>query len=117
LFWLHVLVLTTLTLPLEIYFRWWSIIPIGLIYGFGFSKNISSPFLMGFISLFVQWTLYAAYLDFRNNGILSERIIKLFPLPHYSLVLILVTGLIGGFLMGFTVLSGNRVRALLGPKK
>jgi len=72
---------------------------------------------MGFISLFVQWTLYAAYLDFRNNGILSERIIKLFPLPHYSLVLILVTGLIGGFLMGFTVLSGNRVRALLGPKK
>lgn len=72
---------------------------------------------MGFISLFVQWTLYAAYLDFRNNGILSERIIKLFPLPHYSLVLILVTGLIGGFLMGFTVLSGNRVRSLLGPKK
>ena len=99
------------------YFRWWSIIPIGLFYGFVFMSKISTPFLLGFVSIFIQWTVYAAFLDYRNEGILSQRIIKLFPLPQHSIVLVLVTGLIGGLFMGFTVLSGNRIRALIGQQK
>ena len=116
-FWLHALIIGLLTLPFEMYFRWWSIIPIGLFYGFVFMSKISTPFLLGFVSIFIQWTVYAAFLDYRNEGILSQRIIKLFPLPQHSIVLVLVTGLIGGLFMGFTVLSGNRIRALIGQQK
>jgi hypothetical protein len=115
-FWIHALIIVALTLPLEMYLNWWCIVPMGLIYGFVFTKNLSAPFLLGFISIFVQWATYAAFLDYRNAGILSQRIIKLFPLPQYSIVLILVTGVIGGLIMGFTVLSGNRIRAISGLK-
>lgn len=115
-FWIHALIIVALTLPLELHLSWWCIIPLGFIYGFVFTKNLSDPFLLGFISIFVQWATYAAFLDYRNEGILSQRIIKLFPLPQYSIVLILVTGVIGGLIMGFTVLSGNRIRDISGLK-
>jgi hypothetical protein len=86
------------------------------LYGFVFTSKISTPFLLGFISIFIEWTVYAAFLDYRNEGILSQRMIKLFPLPQHSISLVLITGLIGGLLMGFTVLTGNRIRALVGRK-
>jgi len=115
-FWLHALIIGVSTLPFEVYFRWWSIIPLGLVYGFMFTSKISTPFWLGFVSIFIQWTVYAAFLDYHNEGILSQRIIKLFPLPQHSIILVLVTGLIGGLFMGFTILSGSRVRGLMGNK-
>ena len=105
-FWLLVALIQLSTIPLQIYFGWASCIPIGLVLGFIFRNRINRPFLAGFLSLFLQWTAYAFYLDLQNDSLLSLRIARLLSLPESHYYPILITGILGGLLMGSLVLSG-----------
>lgn len=105
-FWLLIGLIQLLTIPFQGYVGWWTCIPIGLVLGFVFRNKINRPYLAGFLSLFLQWTAYAFYLDMQNDSILSLRIARLLNLPESKYYPILISGLLGGLLMGFLVLSG-----------
>jgi hypothetical protein len=105
-FWLLIGLIQLLTIPFQGYVGWWTCIPIGLVLGFVFRNKINRPFLAGFLSLFLQWTAYAFYLDMQNDSILSLRISRLLNLPESNYYPILITGILGGLLMGSLVLSG-----------
>jgi hypothetical protein len=95
------------TLPLQIYFPWWSIVPYAFILGFVFRNKVTMPFLAGFIALFLQWSLVALLADIDNASILSHRIAALLTLPGGNGAVISLTGFMGGVLMGSIQLSGS----------
>jgi hypothetical protein len=89
---------------------WWSI----AIVAFGVTALLSpSPrwgFIAGFGGIFLLWTLLAAWIDVRNKSILSQKIASLFPLGGSSVLLILVTALVGGLVGGFAGMAGGSLR-------
>lgn len=91
---------------------WWSI----AIAAFGIEqigKNRPSySFYAGFYGIALVWIPYMFYIDHKNSHILSHRICKLFSLPEYPILLMLVAALVGGGIAGLAALSGNYFKSL-----
>ena len=116
-FWL-LLLLVIIVCRLALYIAdWWVCIPVLIIIGFFSTEANHSPFLWGFLSLFILWGGYAAYYDTLNESILSTRMVQLFPLPPKGFLMVIVTALLGGVLGGFSSLSGYWFRKVVWPKK
>ncbi len=88
-----------------------------MLIGFATAPMNKSPFLAGFLALFLLWAGWAFWIDLENNSILSERVIRLFPLPHNSLSLILLTGFLGGLINGMAMLTGDIFRRFFLPEE
>lgn len=90
---------------------WWGFVAIlFLVSAFLNQKNITS-FLSGFISMFLLWLVLAWVIDSQNNQILSQRVATLLPLNGNSMLLMILTGAIGGVLGGMAALSGSYLRS------
>jgi hypothetical protein len=63
---------------------------------------------------FSQWGVWSAIIDQSNGQILSARVVQLFPVPHHSISLILLTALIGALIAGFAAWSGGSLRRIFG---
>lgn len=74
---------------------WYSILPITAIIAYLFNLKSGEGALMGFLSLFLLWTLLPIFTDISNNFILSTRIGELFG-GLSSFIQWIITGLIGG---------------------
>ena len=105
-------VLSTLLVAfsLGLYLPWWSI----AFAGFGVALLIPQKpllaFLSGFVALFLLWGALAFWIDQQNQGILSRKVSQLFPLQGSSLLLILITALLGALVAGLGALTGSFVR-------
>ena len=88
---------------------WWMLAPAGMLAGWLFPQNAFRSLLAGFVGGFLLWAALAAYLDWANGSLLSARIGKLFQGLSGN-TLILITGLMGGLLGGFSCLSGRWAR-------
>ncbi len=87
----------------------WSVVPVGMLAGWIFdSGGDGRNFLTGFLGVFLLWSGTAWMLDNQNDHILSGRMADLFSLPPAGLVL--VTGIIGGWLGGAGVWCGGLLR-------
>ncbi|HWK07193.1 MAG TPA: hypothetical protein VNS58_26360 [Puia sp.] len=64
-------------------------------------------FLSGFLSLFLLWGGLAWGIDSANNSILSVKIAQLLHLGNSSLLLILVTALVGALIGGGAAITGT----------
>ncbi|MDI9358672.1 MAG: hypothetical protein QM528_06975 [Phycisphaerales bacterium] len=88
-------------------FPWWSFaVAVFIIHCF-FKQGHFLSFLSGFMSIFILWFCIALVMDVRNNHILSQKIASLFYMNGSSIMLIIVTGLIGGILGGLAALTGS----------
>lgn len=86
-----------------------------LVYGLLYDHKRFTAFLLGFLSVFIVWTIYAFVIDLYNQHILSERIGNLLGgMPYYLLPLI--TGLIGGIGGGLSVWAGNNIKKMIWQK-
>ena len=95
---------------------WWVIAVIAGILSYIFDLKTGVSFWAGFVAAALVWGGYAGYLDFKNEGLLSARIGKLFGgLPN--IVLILVTGIIGGIFGGLGALTGSLGRRLTAKRE
>jgi hypothetical protein len=65
-----------------------------------------ASFIIAFLTVFLLYTGYAWWLDYSNQGILSQRVGILFG-NLSSLTLALLSGLTGGLLGGFAALTGR----------
>lgn len=94
-----------------LFLPWWGIAITSLLVAVLVHQKAGKAFLAGFVGVFILWAGLAWWIDMKNNGILSKKIAGILPLGGSSVVLILVTGLVGGLVAGFAAMSGSYLRA------
>ena len=94
-----------------IYFPWWSLAIASFIVATLVHQRAGKAFLAGFAGIFLLWAGLCWWIDIKNEGILSSRIAELLKLGGSSLLLILVTGFIGGLVGGFGAMAGSFLRS------
>jgi len=90
--------------------EWWSIALVAFLVALLIPQTVSSSFLSGFAGIFLLWALLAFWIDNKNGSTLSHRIAELFKLGGSSILLVLVTALIGGLVGGFAAMAGSSLR-------
>ncbi len=90
---------------------WWGFAVTTLLIAVLVHQKAGKAFLSGFLGIFLLWAGLAYWMDDQNNGILSHKIAQILPLNGNSLLLILVTGVVGGLVAGFAAMSGSFLRA------
>ncbi len=94
-----------------LFLPWWGIAITSLLVAVLVHQKAGKAFLSGLLGVFLLWAGLAWWIDMKNNGILSKKIATILPLGGNTILLILVTGLIGGLIAGFAAMSGCFLRA------
>jgi hypothetical protein len=89
------------------YFPWWTAVLIALLVELILGKKDSTSFFSGFYGVAIPWMILATYIDIKSEAILTVRILELFKLPEYSVVMIVLTGLLGGLAAGVGSMTGG----------
>ena len=89
---------------------WWSIAVVSFLVALFLNPPAGWGFLSGFLGVFVCWGLLALWIDIKNESILSHKIAQLFHLGGSSVLIILVTALVGGLVGGFAAMAGSSLR-------
>jgi hypothetical protein len=100
-----------------IFLPWWALALVAFGVALLVRQNNGPSFLAGFSGVFLMWAVVAAWIDWQNKSLLSQKIAQLFPLGGSSLLLILVAAFVGGLVGGFAALSGSLLRRLLKQKE
>lgn len=108
------LVLTLiLALCFSFFMPWWSVMLAASITAFLFPIKGFKAFLIPFLSIFILWICYGWFLSASNDFILAKKIAVLFQLEGSVLLLLLITGLIGGLASGFAGVFGKQFYELM----
>jgi len=99
-----------------LFFPWWGIAIAALVTAVMVHQKAGKAFLAGLLGVFLLWGGLAWWMDMANNGILSKKIASILPLGGNSLLLVLVTALVGGLVAGFAALSGSYLRSNPGQR-
>lgn len=94
-----------------LFFPWWGIAITSILVAVLVHQKAGKAFLAGFLGVFILWAGLALWIDMKNNGVLSKKIALVLPLGGNAILLILVTGLVGGLVAGFAAMSGSFLRA------
>jgi len=100
----------------ELLLPWWSIAIIAFLIGLVLKNRAFLSFLGGFTAISSLWMIVAAIIDVKTESILSTKIAPIFHLSH-PILLILLTGFIGGLVGGISALAGTQLSKLWIPKK
>jgi len=103
------LIILVLSFVCSYFLPWWFVALIAFVAAYFFSKKPGKAFMAGFFAVFLAWSLLALFKSIPNDNILATRVAHLTQLPNWILLLI-VTGLIGGLVGGMAALSGAMVR-------
>ncbi|MBL7731503.1 MAG: hypothetical protein JNM88_10025 [Chitinophagaceae bacterium] len=94
-----------------LFLPWWGIAITSLLTAVIIHQKAWKAMLSGFLGVFLLWAVLAFWTDMKNEGVLSKKIATLLPLGGNSILLIIVTGFIGGLVAGFAAMSGSYLRA------
>ena len=94
---LSILVTALLAFVSGLYMPWWGIA------------------VASFLVSFLLWEVLAWWIDNKNNGILSQKVSVLFGMGGSSVLLIVITSIIGALVAGFGALAGSYLRRLIYP--
>lgn len=94
-----------------LFLPWWGIAITSLLVAVIIHQKAGKAFLSGLLGVFILWAGLAWWMDMKNNGILSKKIASVLPLGGNALLLILVTGIVGGLVAAFAAMSGSFLRA------
>lgn len=97
--------------------RWlpaWSVVICAGVVAMGMASTYTHAFLGGFTGVSLVWMTASAVIDVRTHSILSAKIAPLLGLSS-PILLVLLTGLIGGVLGGLGAISGHQIRQLWRP--
>lgn len=89
---------------------WWSFAITSLIVAMAVHQKAGKAFLSGFIGLFLLWSVLAFLKDSANDHLLATKVAQILPLGGSYVVLIVVTGVIGGLVAGLAALTGSYLR-------
>ena len=94
-----------------LFLPWWGMAITSLLVAVLVHQKAGKAFLAGLLGVFILWAGLAWWIDMKNNGVLSEKIASVLPLGGNAVLLILVTGFIGGLVAGMAAMSGSFLRA------
>ena len=94
-----------------LFLPWWCMAITSLLVALLIHQRGGRAFLAGFLGVFILWASLAWWIDMKNNGVLSKKIAQVLPLGGSSLLLILLTGIIGGLVAGMAAMTGSYLRA------
>ena len=94
-----------------LYFDWWSLAIIAFLIAILVHQKAGKAFLSGFLALFLLWGTLAWWIDMKNHSILATKISSLLGIGDQPLLLVLITGLLGGLVAGFAAMSGSFLRS------
>jgi len=98
-----------------LYMPWWGIALAAFVVSAAIPQKPAFSFLSGFLGVFLLWEILAWWIDNKNNGILSQKIASILPMGGSSVLLIVITSIIGGLVAGFAALAGTYMRRLIYP--
>ena len=107
---LSILLIAFLSFLCGLFLPWWSIAIIAFVVTLLIPQASSTGFLSGFLGIFLLWGILAFWIDIKNDGILAKKIALLFSLGAQSILIILVTALVGGLVAGFAGMAGSSLR-------
>ena len=110
---LSILVTALLAFVSGLYMPWWGIAPAAFLVSAAIPQKPAFSFLSGFLGVFLLWEVLAWWIDNKNSGILSQKIASIFGLGGSSLLLIVITSLIGALVAGSAALAGSYFRRLI----
>lgn len=93
-----------------LFLPWWVLALIAFSVALLFPQRSGLAFLSGFLAIFLMWSLVAVWIDVSNNSLLSHKVAQLLPLGGSTILLIIVSALVGGLVGGFAALSGASLR-------
>ena len=105
-----VLLIAMVSFAMGLYLPWWSIAIAAFLVSTFIHQKPGMSFLSGFVGVFLLWEIMAWWIDRKNNGILSQKISQILPLGGSSVLLILVTALVGALVGGFASLAASYLR-------
>ncbi|BFG70038.1 hypothetical protein KACHI17_09190 [Sediminibacterium sp. KACHI17] len=89
---------------------WWTFSITSLIVAVTIHQKAGRAFLAGFTGLFLLWSILALLKDSANEHLLATKVAQILPLGGSYIVLILLTGVIGGLVSGLAALTGSYLR-------
>lgn len=92
---------------------WWSVMLAGFASAIIVSLKRWAVFFIPFLSVFLYWISLAYYTGSTNDFLLADKISVLLPLQGNRLLLLVLTGLIGGIPAGIAAVFGNQCLKLL----
>ena len=105
-----IIVLGTLA---QMFLPWWTIAVVGFGVGYWLADTTGRSFFYGFLSMFLVWSIYAAYQSSANDGLITNTIAGMLGGTFSGGQLIFVTGTLGGLVTGLATVSGTLLRQLL----
>ncbi|MBM3177176.1 MAG: hypothetical protein FJZ78_04135 [Bacteroidetes bacterium] len=97
---------------LQSFLPWWCLAIPCIAFGFFYGNKGGSSFWTAFISIAVLWISLALFTTFRAGTGLAEQVAGLFP-GKSVVVLVVLTGIIGGLSGGISSLTGYYGRRLI----
>jgi len=112
---LSIVVTALLAFVLGLYLPWWGIAVAAFLVSAAIPQKPTFSFLSGFLGVFLLWEVLAWWIDNKNNGILSQKVAALLGLGNSSVLLIVITSVVGALVAGFAALAGTYLRRLIYP--
>jgi hypothetical protein len=97
------------SLLLQFFLPWWIIGPIAFIFSAWKAKSGGHAFAAGFGAVSLLWIIMGLVKTLPNNNLLANRVGQLLGLPELSfhwILVLAITGIIGGLASGFAALAG-----------
>jgi hypothetical protein len=113
---IQVVVIALSSYVAEQFFPWWCVVICAFLTTLLTPTDNLTAFLSGFAAISFLWMLVAAIIDVKTKALLSSKITPFFGLQS-PIIMILLTGLVGGIAGGLGALSGHQFRVLLFRKK
>jgi hypothetical protein len=107
---ISILLIAALSFIAGMYGPWWTIAIVAFLVALLIPQSIGRSFLAGFLAILILWVILALVKDMSNDSYLSARVAQLFKLGAASLLLVFITGVIGGLVGGFAAMSGASLR-------
>ena len=111
-FLVSVILIAILAFAIGLYMPWWSLALAAFAVTALIHQRAGLAFLTGFLALFLLWGILSFIIDQENQHVLSRKIAEVLPLGGNSLLLILVTALVGGLVAGFAAMTGSYLHAI-----
>jgi hypothetical protein len=94
-----------------LFLPWWSIAVTSLLVAVIVHQHAGKAFAAGLLGIVLLWSGLAWWITFKNHGMLTGKIANILPLSGNTVLLILVTGLVGGLVAGFAAMAGSYLRS------
>jgi hypothetical protein len=102
-----ILLTAFLAFAICLFLPWWSFAITSFIVAVAIPQKPWNAFAAGFLALFLFWGIYAFAIDAANAHLLSVKIAEILPLRGSYILLLLITGLVGGLIAGFAAITGS----------